>query len=180
MRYSARASSARRAVRRSCPSPGSSGCRPCSKPAPTTSRSRSSCTNAAWRRASAPSPPPNRAAPNPPPTASFTAQMSERSGDALVVFGITGDLARKMTFRSLYRLEKRKLLDCPVIGVAADEWDVVQLRERARSAIETAGETIDEDVFDRFAQRLSMVSGDFGDGKTYERVARAIEGKHTP
>ena len=30
--------------------------------------------------------------------------------DALVVFGITGDLARKMTFRSLYRLERRGLL----------------------------------------------------------------------
>ena len=54
--------------------------------------------------------------------------MSERSGDALVVFGITGDLAHKMTFRSLYRLEKRKLLDCPVIGVAVDDWDVAQLR----------------------------------------------------
>ncbi len=44
--------------------------------------------------------------------------MSERKADALVVFGITGDLARKQTFRSLYRLEARKLLDCPVIGVA--------------------------------------------------------------
>jgi len=50
--------------------------------------------------------------------------MSERSGDALVVFGIIGHLAHKMTFRSLYRLEKRKLLDCPVIGVAVDDWDV--------------------------------------------------------
>ena len=28
-------------------------------------------------------------------------------GDALVVFGITGDLAKKMTLRSLYRLERR-------------------------------------------------------------------------
>ena len=43
-----------------------------------------------------------------------------RSGDALVVFGITGDLARKMTLRSLYRLDERGLLDCPVIGVAVD------------------------------------------------------------
>ena len=41
--------------------------------------------------------------------------------DALVIFGITGDLARKMTFRALYRLEERKLLDCPVIGTASDE-----------------------------------------------------------
>jgi glucose-6-phosphate 1-dehydrogenase len=100
--------------------------------------------------------------------------------DVLVIFGITGDLARKMTFRSLYRLERRKLLDCPIVGVARDDWSEAALHDHARSAIETAGETIDEDVFDRFAQRLSMVSGDFGDAKTYERVARAIEGKHTP
>ena len=44
--------------------------------------------------------------------------MSEREADALVIFGITGDLARKQTFRSLYRLERRGLLDLPVLGVA--------------------------------------------------------------
>jgi glucose-6-phosphate 1-dehydrogenase len=103
-----------------------------------------------------------------------------KPADVLVIFGITGDLARKMTFRSLYRLERRKLLDCPIVGVALDDWSEAALHDHARSAIETAGETIDEEVFDRFAARLSMVSGDFADAKTYERVARAIEGKHTP
>jgi glucose-6-phosphate 1-dehydrogenase len=105
---------------------------------------------------------------------------TDKPADVLVIFGITGDLARKMTFRSLYRLERRKLLDCPIVGVALDDWSAAALHDHARSAIETAGETIDEEVFDRFAQRLSMVSGDFGDAKTYDRVARAIEGKHTP
>ena len=100
--------------------------------------------------------------------------------DVLVIFGITGDLARKMTFRSLYRLERRKLLDCPIVGVALDDWSEATLHDHARSSIETAGETIDEEVFARFAQRLSMVSGDFGDASTYEKVARAIKGKHTP
>ena len=100
--------------------------------------------------------------------------------DVLVIFGITGDLARKMTFRSLYRLERRKMLDCPIVGVALDDWSEATLRDHARSSIETAGETIDEEVFTRFAQRLSMVSGDFGDASTYEKVARAIKGKHTP
>lgn len=41
--------------------------------------------------------------------------------DVLVIFGITGDLAKVMTFRSLYRLELRGLLDCPIVGVAADD-----------------------------------------------------------
>ena len=44
------------------------------------------------------------------------------SADVLVIFGITGDLAKKMTFRSLYRLERRKMLDCPIVGVARNDW----------------------------------------------------------
>jgi glucose-6-phosphate 1-dehydrogenase len=100
--------------------------------------------------------------------------------DVMVIFGITGDLAKKMTFRSLYRLERRGMLDCPIVGVALDEWSVVMLREHARRAIEDSGEDIDEDVFQRFAARLSMVSGDFADTTTYDHVAKAIEGRHTP
>lgn len=100
--------------------------------------------------------------------------------DVLVIFGITGDLARKMTFRSLYRLERRGLLDCPIVGVALDDWSAATLRDHARKAIEDSAESIDQQVFDRFAQRLSMVSGDFADPGTYDRVAEAIEGRHTP
>jgi glucose-6-phosphate 1-dehydrogenase len=97
-----------------------------------------------------------------------------RPGDALVVFGITGDLARKMTFRSLYRLERRGRLDVPVIGVAVEDWSNEQLRDHARQAIEASGEPIDDAVFARFAKRLSYVSGDFGDAATYHAVARAL------
>jgi glucose-6-phosphate 1-dehydrogenase len=97
-----------------------------------------------------------------------------RKADAVVVFGITGDLARKMTLRSLYRLEARKLLPGPIVGVAVEDWSVDRLREHARKAIAAAGETIDEPVFARLAKRLSYVSGDFGDPATYEKVAEAL------
>jgi glucose-6-phosphate 1-dehydrogenase len=100
--------------------------------------------------------------------------------DVFVVFGITGDLAKVMTFYSLYRLEKRGLLNCPIVGVAGDDWTVDDLRERARKSIADCGETIDEKVFSRFADRLSYVSGDFADSGTFERVAKAIEGAATP
>jgi len=60
----------------------------------------------------------------------------QRPADVLVIFGITGDLAKVMTFRSLYRLEARGLLDCPIVGVAVDDWNVDRLRVRARSSIE--------------------------------------------
>jgi glucose-6-phosphate 1-dehydrogenase len=100
--------------------------------------------------------------------------------DVLVVFGITGDLAKVMTFRSLYRLERRGLLDCPVVGVAVDDWSVDQLVERARESIVGTGEELDEAVFARFAARLSYVQGDFGDAATYGRVAEAIKGAECP
>jgi glucose-6-phosphate 1-dehydrogenase len=100
--------------------------------------------------------------------------------DVLVVFGITGDLAKVMTFHSLYRLEARELLDCPIVGVAGEDWTVDQLRERARTSIEGTGEQIDEQVFERFAQRLSYVGGDFTDSATYGRVKEALGGARTP
>ena len=58
------------------------------------------------------------------------------ASDLLVIFGITGDLARKMTFRALYRLERKGLLECPIVGVASDDISVDELIERARGAIE--------------------------------------------
>ena len=52
-----------------------------------------------------------------------------------MIFGISGDLARKMTFKALYRLEARGRLRCPVIGVAIDDWDDDKLHDAARAAI---------------------------------------------
>src|SRR5215471_10695357 len=103
-----------------------------------------------------------------------------RPADVLVVFGITGDLAKVMTFRSLYRLERRGLLDCPIVGVAVDDWTVDQLVERARESIVGTGEELDEAVFKRFAARLSYVPGDFSDPATFARVGEAIKGVATP
>jgi glucose-6-phosphate 1-dehydrogenase len=98
----------------------------------------------------------------------------------LVIFGITGDLAKVMTFRSLYRLERRGLLDCPILGVAVDDWTEDQLTERARSSIEGTGEPLDEAVFKRLAARFRYVAGDFGDAATYGRVAEAMKGAESP
>src|SRR6188768_320533 len=96
-----------------------------------------------------------------------------RPADVLVIFGITGDLAKVMTFRSLYRLEQRKLLDCPIVGVAVEDWTVDQLVDRARTSIVGTGEQLDEAVFERLAARFSYVSGDFADAETYDRVGIA-------
>jgi glucose-6-phosphate 1-dehydrogenase len=103
-----------------------------------------------------------------------------RDADVLVIFGITGDLAKVMTFRSLYRLEARELLDCPIIGVAVDDWSHDDLVQHARAAIEGTGEKIDDEVFQRLTGRMTYLAGDFGDPGTYQRVATAIQDAATP
>lgn len=93
------------------------------------------------------------------------------TADVLVIFGITGDLARKMTFRSLYRLEQRGLLDCPIIGVAADELSIEELVGRAHTAMSDTLDQVDDKVFERFAARLSYLHGDVNDPDLYHRLA---------
>ncbi len=100
--------------------------------------------------------------------------------DVFVVFGITGDLAKVMTFNSLYRLEARGLLKCPIVGVAVNDWSIDQLRAHARQCIEDCGAKIDDEVFKRLAARLSYVSGDFDDAGTYDSVKKALGDVRSP
>jgi glucose-6-phosphate 1-dehydrogenase len=113
-------------------------------------------------------------------SASASASTSGDPADLLVIFGITGDLAHKMTFRALYRLERRGLLDCPIIGVAADDLSDAELAERARTSIAAGGETIDESVFARLAKRLTYLHGDVADAELYKRLAKRIGRRRRP
>jgi glucose-6-phosphate 1-dehydrogenase len=109
--------------------------------------------------------------------------MAEHGGgaaDLLVIFGITGDLARTMTYRALYRLERRKLLDCPIIGVASDEITTEQLVKRAHDAIASSGEGLDEAVFGRLARRMSYLRGDVTDDALYRSLATTIGASQRP
>ncbi|WP_217141583.1 glucose-6-phosphate dehydrogenase [Streptomyces sp. AC627_RSS907] len=96
--------------------------------------------------------------------------------DALVLFGITGDLAKKMLLPALYRLTGSGRLSVPVIGVAAGDWDDEALRRHAREALVAAGTDIDEAVFERFAASLSIITGDFADEATFARLREAVAG----
>lgn len=100
--------------------------------------------------------------------------------DVMVIFGITGDLAKKMTFRALYRLERHGELHCPIIGVAGDDITVDQLVDRARQAIADSGEPVDDAVFRRLAGRLSYLSGNFTDAPIYEQLADKLRPHHRP
>jgi glucose-6-phosphate 1-dehydrogenase len=102
------------------------------------------------------------------------------SADVLVIFGITGDLARVMTFQALYRLEQRGLLECRIVGVAVDDWTPTQLIDHARASIAATGETLDDAVFTRLAARISYVAGDFTDAATYRSIAAAMQDAKLP
>jgi len=99
--------------------------------------------------------------------------MSATRSDALVLFGVTGDLAHKMIFPALYALEKRHALDVPIIGVASPKWTVQALCERVTDSLEKAGAD-DRAAYDRLLARLVYVSGDYNDRETFTRLKNAL------
>ena len=106
-------------------------------------------------------------------------------GDALVIFGITGDLAKKMTLKALYDLTENGTLTVPVVGVGRTDWSDDDLRQHAREAVEGRFEArgegeIDEDVFKKFADSLSYVQGDYNDFDTFRRLKQAVSPAQHP
>jgi glucose-6-phosphate 1-dehydrogenase len=95
--------------------------------------------------------------------------------DALVLFGATGDLARKKLFSALYQLEAQSRLEVPVIGVALSDWDDAQFRDHARAAIGATVKDADPIVVDLLCGRLTLVGGDYGDAKTFQSLAGRLE-----
>jgi glucose-6-phosphate 1-dehydrogenase len=92
--------------------------------------------------------------------------------DIMVIFGITGDLAKKMTFEALYRLESRHELNCRrVIGIARNKWSQEELDGHARTAIEAEVQEPDEEAVQRLDERLHYVQGEFDEPELYAAIA---------
>ncbi|MEP7330606.1 MAG: glucose-6-phosphate dehydrogenase [Terracoccus sp.] len=108
--------------------------------------------------------------------------QDQDQADVFVSFGVTGDLARKMTFVALYRLERAGRLDCPIVGVAANDWSDDDLRQHARDAVTAAvgDEPVDSDALERLAARMRYVGGDFADPGTYQRLSDALGQAKSP
>lgn len=108
----------------------------------------------------------------------------EVHSDRLVIFGITGDLAHKMTLPSLYHLERRGLLNVPIVGVAGEDLSDTQLwtmtRESVHAVEQAAGNAVDEDVLGRLVERMTYVGGNFTDAGLYERLAAHLIGSEHP
>ncbi|MDH4366354.1 MAG: glucose-6-phosphate dehydrogenase (NADP(+)), partial [Acidimicrobiia bacterium] len=104
----------------------------------------------------------------------------DEPADALVLFGISGDLARKKLFSALYHLSAAGRLDMPVIGVASRPWSDDILRREARAALAEAGEDVDDGVFDRLAANLHYVAGDYTDRATYGEIECCLGARRQP
>lgn len=100
--------------------------------------------------------------------------------DALVLFGATGDLARKKIFPAVYRLEVRTGLALPIVGVASSQWTDDDLRERAREAIVDSGERLHDDEWIDRSARMRYCSGDYRDPDTYDRLASMLSDAQRP
>ena len=106
--------------------------------------------------------------------------MNPDHSDALVVFGVTGDLAFKMIFPALYALAKNNALDVPVVGVAAPDWSPEQLRQRVEASLARTGGIDDPAAFERLMGRLVYVSGDYNATSTFAAIREALGSAERP
>ncbi len=106
--------------------------------------------------------------------------MSERC-DALVLFGATGDLAKRRLFPALQELARGGRLPARIVGVASSDWSDEELRARAReSLIEHAPLGLDEDVFPQLEEALTYVQGDYREADTYDRLLKTLDDGKKP
>jgi glucose-6-phosphate 1-dehydrogenase len=100
--------------------------------------------------------------------------------DALVLFGVTGDLAHKKIFPALYAMVKSGSLAVPVIGVASSKWTVQELHERVIDSLDQAGAVRNPTVLDRLLSLLTYVSGNYNDVATFTAIKAALSGAKRP
>jgi glucose-6-phosphate 1-dehydrogenase len=94
--------------------------------------------------------------------------------DSLVMFGASGDLAKKKLFPALYRLQRRGLLDIPVTGVAIDDWADADLLAHAEAAVRESGEEWDQVAFDGLAANMHYVAGDYTKRETFDALEKTV------
>ena len=100
--------------------------------------------------------------------------MTASRSDALVLFGVTGDLAHKMIFPALYAMAKRGALKVPVIGVAFPKWSLERLRKRVADSVKRSGGIDNRRALHHLLSLLTYVSGDYKDQGTFAAIKRAL------
>jgi glucose-6-phosphate 1-dehydrogenase len=102
------------------------------------------------------------------------------TSDALVLLGVTGDLAHKRIFPALYAMAKRGALDVPVVGVATSKWSLAQLRKRVRDSIKSSGGIDDQPALRHLLSLLRYVDGNYNDPGTFRALKKALGAARRP
>ena len=97
------------------------------------------------------------------------------TADALVLFGATGDLAKRKLFPALYHLERRGVLRVPVIGVARSDWTDTAFCQHAREAIAGAVPDASASVVEPLMDRLDLIQGDYADPATWIELRNTLD-----
>jgi glucose-6-phosphate 1-dehydrogenase len=100
--------------------------------------------------------------------------------DVLVLFGATGDLAKKKLFPALYDLEELGQLDMPVVGVASSKWTQEVFRDNVEAAIRARKPQAEEEILVKIRDEVKLIVGDYNDPETFKELARALEGYKLP
>ena len=100
---------------------------------------------------------------------------NQPTADALVLFGATGDLAKRKLFPSLYKLERSGSLNVPVIGVARSDWSDDDFRDHARASVNAHVDDVDDKVLDSLIKRLDLIQGDYADDATWAELRDLLD-----
>lgn len=103
-----------------------------------------------------------------------TINRRKTHADALVIFGVSGDLAHKMIFPALYAMARRGVLNVPVIGVASSQWSLAQLRKHAKDSIRQSGKIDDRNALNHLLSLLRYVSGNYNDHATFATLKQTL------
>src|SRR5664279_6126251 len=106
--------------------------------------------------------------------------MTTSRSDALVIFGVTGDLAHKMIFPALYAMVKHGTLKVPVIGVTLPRWSPERLHKRVTDSIKQSGGIDNKRAFHHLLSLLKYVSGDYADANTFTAIKEALGSARRP
>jgi len=95
--------------------------------------------------------------------------------DALVLFGATGDLAKKKLFPALYDLEDLNELNLHILGVASSKWTQEVFAENVEAAIRNRKPQLNEKVLSKLLGEMQLLVGDYENPDTFDRLADLIK-----
>jgi glucose-6-phosphate 1-dehydrogenase len=106
--------------------------------------------------------------------------MAATRSDALVLFGVTGDLAHKKIFPALYAMAKRGTLKVPVVGVASPKWSLTHVHRRVEDSIRQSGGIDNRRALQHLLSMLRYVGGDYNDASTFTEIRTALGSARRP